>query len=69
MSLLGECASSSDHDVIYGINLDFDHELKMQSRPEPGIELSRSVADMHTVLYLGDSNNIAILAIVMIVLL
>ena len=32
-SLIGECATSSDHIVIYGISLDYDHEFKMQSRP------------------------------------
>ena len=35
--LLGDCATTSDHVVIYGINLDYDHELKMQSRPQPGL--------------------------------
>ena len=34
-SLLEDCATSSDHVVSYGINLDYDHELKMQSRPQP----------------------------------
>ena len=29
------CQTSSDHVVIYGINLDNDHELKMLSRPHP----------------------------------
>ena len=33
----GDCASSTDDAVIYGINLGYDNELKMQSRPEPGI--------------------------------
>ena len=34
-TLLGDYASSSDHVVIYGINLYYDHDLKMLSRPEP----------------------------------
>ena len=34
-SMIGVCATSSDHIVIYGVGLDYDHELKMQSRPEP----------------------------------
>ena len=34
-TLLGDCATSSDHVVIYGINLGFDHELKILSCPEP----------------------------------
>ena len=33
-ALFGDCASSTDHVVIYGINLGYDNELKMQSRPE-----------------------------------
>ena len=34
-TLFGDCASSTDDVVIYGINLGYDNELKMQSRPEP----------------------------------
>ena len=34
-TLLGDCVTSSDHVVIYGINLGFDHELKILSCPEP----------------------------------
>ena len=34
-TLLGDCATSSDHVVIYGINLSYDHEFKILSCPEP----------------------------------
>ena len=33
--MFGDCASSTDDVVIYGINLGYENELKMQSRPEP----------------------------------
>ena len=32
-SLLGDCATSSDYVVIYRINLDYNHVLRMLSRP------------------------------------
>ena len=34
-ALFGDCASSNDHVVIYGIVLDNDYEVKMLSRPQP----------------------------------
>ena len=34
-SLLGDCASSTDHVVIYDAVLQRDNELKMLSRPKP----------------------------------
>ena len=37
--LLGDCATYSDHIVIYGIDLDYDHEVKMQSRPQPDMHI------------------------------
>ena len=34
-TLIGDYASSSDLAVIYGINLYYDHDLKMWSCPQP----------------------------------
>ena len=34
-TLFGDGASRTDHVVIYGIDLGYGNELKMQSRPEP----------------------------------
>ena len=42
-----DCATSSDHVVIYGINLGFDHELKILSCPEPGSRCDKGCPDKH----------------------